>query len=96
MSPKVITVIGDKTDPEERIRLEWGQSLTERMKSLNVTSKVLRHRLAELGVVVTRQAIESWMAGKTAPRPYHQAAIGTCLFTDARHLFPLTNLPKAG
>lgn len=82
------------TDPEERLRLVWAQSLREHMEFRRLTVKQLRLRLAEEhDVDVTRQAIESWLAGKTAPRPYYQQAIGAVLDMPARTVFPLENLP---
>lgn len=94
MTAKVISVIGEATEPDERFRLEWGLSLEEHMSAQDVSIKELVRRLAELDVTVTRQAVESWISGKTAPRPYHQAAIGTCLNVPARRLFPIENLPR--
>lgn len=96
MAAKVITVIGEATEPDERIRIEWAQSLDECMDAAGLTVKGLVAELAKLEppITVTRQAVESWLAGKTAPRPYYQQAIGTVLNMPARRVFPLENLPR--
>lgn len=90
----VTQVVLRDTDPEERLRLTWAQSLREFMTFRGVNPKQLRQRLKEdHGIEVTRQAVESWLAGKTAPRPYYQQAIGSVLDMPARTVFPLENLP---
>lgn len=91
----VTQVIPTEADPETRLRLEWAQSLRDHMAFRQVTVKELRRRLADLGAAVSRQGIESWLAGKTSPRPHHQQAIGAALDMPARSIFPLENLPKS-
>lgn len=89
------SVIGGATDPDERIRLEWADSLREHLDHHGLKPKGLVHRLdAEHGITVTRQAVESWLAGKTAPRPATQAAIAAILRVPPRSLFPLNLPPK--
>lgn len=90
------SVIGDATDPDERIRLEWATLLRDHLDAHELKPKTLAHRLEqEHGIVVTRQAVESWLAGKTAPRPATQAAIAAILRVPPRSLFPLNLPPKA-
>lgn len=84
---------GQQMDPEERLRHKWAESLAEHMEFRSINKKELLLRLDELGVSVTRQAIESWLAGKTAPRPHYQAALGTVFDVPVRRLFPIENLP---
>lgn len=90
----VTQVIPSDADPEIRLRLEWARSLRDHMAFRDVTVKELRRRLSLLKVDVSRQGIESWLAGKTAPRPHVQRAIGTALDMPARSIFPLENLPQ--
>ena len=93
--PKVIQVIGGATDPDERIRIEWGQSLEEHLDAQGVTLKQLRHRLnEEHGISVSRQAVEAWLAGQYSPRPSVQAAIGSILNVPARRIFDIQNAPR--
>lgn len=91
----VTQVIPTDAEPEIRLRLEWARSLRDHMAFRDVTVKELRHRLAGLGVAVTRQGVEAWLSGKTSPRPHHQQAIGAALDMPARSIFPLENLPKS-
>lgn len=90
----VVQILGEASTREELIRFRWHQALLRAMKFRDVDDKELRRRLAALNVEVTRQAVESWTAGKTCPRPHIQEAIGTALDMPAREIFPLENLPK--
>lgn len=93
---KTRTAIGGATDPDERIRIEWGQNLADVMATQGVTIKSLRHKLAEeFDVEVSRQAVEAWLAGTYAPRPHMQGLIGAVLHTPARTIFPINNPAKA-
>lgn len=85
--------LGQEVDPERRIRLQWAESLADHLRTQQISRKELRRRLAGLGVEVTEQGIGAWLRGETAPRPHHQAALGTVLNVPARRLFPLENLP---
>lgn len=100
---KPYTVIGEATDPDERIRLEWAESLREAMAEQDINVPKLRSLLHELGVgsvkdgtlePVSRQTVEAWVSGKWAPRPHVQAALGTIFGIPARILFPIKNLPR--
>lgn len=89
------TAIGAATEPDERIRLEWAQALSEQMELKNVSVRDLIRELTEqFDITISRQAVESWLAGKTAPRPVTQAAIGTILGVPASRLFKIDNLPR--
>lgn len=96
MAAKPYTAIGGATEPDERIRIEWGQSLAECMDAQDLTIKGLVAALEALEppITVTRQAVESWLTGKTSPRPYYQQAIGTVLNMPPRRVFPLDSLPR--
>ena len=76
-------------DPERRMRRQWGRSLTEHLKLAGLSRKQFQQQLATYGVEVTHQAIAQWLAGRTAPKPSHQAAIAAVLRVPARSLFPL-------
>lgn len=93
----VTKVVGEAADPELVLRQKWSESLVDHMKAQQppMTSKALSHALADLGVDVSRQAIESWMKGYTSPRPHHQAALGTVFHVPVRSLFPIENLKVA-
>lgn len=90
MSSRVLT-IGEEPDPSQRLRDEWAASLAEHMEAQDISRKELRRRLAELDppVVVSRQAIDQWLAGITAPRPHHQAGCAAVLKVPAHRLFSL-------
>lgn len=91
MGTKATKVIGGATDPDERIRIEWGQNLAEAMAAQDLMVKGLAKKLDdEFEIKVSRQAVESWLAGKYAPRPYVQGAIGAILGIPARVLFPIS------
>jgi hypothetical protein len=81
-------------DPDMRIRFRWSENLREAMASRDVDKYELVRRLAKHGIRVSRQAVESWIAGDTAPRPHIQAAIGTELNMPARLIFVLENAPE--
>lgn len=68
--------IGDKTPPAQRLRLRWAENLDDELRVLGFSRQQFRQALAEVGCDVTRQAIDQWLAGKTAPRAHHQHAIG--------------------
>lgn len=87
-------IIGGATDPDERIRIEWADSLRGHMAERKLTKEQLRLRLKdEHDIEVSRQTVESWLAGKYAPRPHVQAALGTIFQVPARYLFPINNAP---
>src|SRR5256885_7741485 len=91
----VTKVIPPGVDPEVRIRTEWSINLHDAMRDRGVDKYELLRRLARHDIYVTRQAIESWLAGKTSPRPHVQQAIGTALDIPARLIFRIENLPVA-
>lgn len=88
------TYLGGEMTTDQRIRQEWAESLAEHMTHRDMSVKQLVAALAELDVEVTRQAVESWLAGKTSPRPSHQAALGTVFDIPARRMFSIENLPR--
>lgn len=93
VSPLVQDVLVVKTygisDPDDRIRAEWGQLLDEHLTTLVVTRKDLRKRLSDIGIEVSDQAIGQWIRGETSPRPSVQAAIAHVLRVPPRSLWPL-------
>lgn len=89
---KVYRVIGEATDPDERIRLQWGENLDGLMKARKITpSQLARQLTEEYGQKASRQAVESWIAGRYAPTPAKQAAIGTIFGVPARLIFTIEN-----
>lgn len=81
--------IGDLTTPAERIRLRWAATLAALLAQRELTVKQFRHELAAFGCDVTRQAIEQWLKGVTAPRPHHQAAIAAVFRLPVAAIFTI-------
>jgi DNA-binding XRE family transcriptional regulator len=88
MNP-VTKIVGAAADPDVHIRLRWAENLRSAMKLRDVTKAELIQRLRAEGITVTRQAIETWLAGEYAPRPHIQQAIGKALNYEARAIFTL-------
>jgi hypothetical protein len=89
MPNEVIKLMCANTSPAERYRQQCAESLREHMDAVDMTRKQLQSKLAEQNTPVTRQAIESWLKGHTAPRPHHQAAIARILGVPAHRIFPI-------
>lgn len=87
-----IATIGTPEAYAERLRAEWAASLKEHMKLKRLGRKELRKRLEEIGWPVSRQTIDMWLGGKTAPAPHHQAVLAAVLETPVRYLFPIEAL----
>lgn len=95
MTSPVSEVLGGAASAELRIRYEWAKELRDAMKFRGVTSSDLAERLKAIGVPISRQAIEQWLAAKSSPRPHVQQAIGTVLDMPARSIFKLENMQRA-
>lgn len=90
MTDGVLQPIGDATTPAQRLRLKWAYLLAAHMDANDKMRRAeLQHRLAELGVSVSQQAIAQWLSGKTAPRPHHQAALARIFRVPVYALFPI-------
>lgn len=85
--PAPIAHIGDQTSPAERLRLAWAATLSALLTQRQMSVKEFKAELATFGCDVTRQAIEQWLVGKTAPRPHHQAAIAKVFRLPAVAIF---------
>lgn len=94
MVEPVTQVVGFAADPDVRIRFRWAENLRDAMRDRGVGKYELVERLEAFGIKVTRQAVESWLKGNTAPRPHVQQAIGTVLNMPARTIFLLENAPE--
>lgn len=95
MGTKTTQVIGGATNPDERIRIEWGQNLAEQMALRELTPKGLAQKIRdEFDETVSRQAVDAWIAGEYAPRPYMQGVLGALFAIPPRVLFPLPAVPK--
>lgn len=83
--------IDREVNPAQRLRNEMAASLAEHMEAQGVSRKELRRRLASLepAVKVSRQAVDQWLDGTTAPRPHHQAACALVLTVPVHRLFPI-------
>lgn len=88
----MVQFIGSE-DPDERIRREWAELLTEFLEVAGINRKTLQQRLAAVGVDVTTRAIGQWMTGETSPRPSVQAAIAHVMHVPSRAMWPLTFYP---
>lgn len=92
---KTRTVIGEATDPDERIRLDWAETLRDLLAERDWSPAKFRLLLLnEQHVDVSRQTVEAWLSGKYAPRPHVQAEIGTLFGIPARQIFRIENAPK--
>ena len=85
--------IGDKTSAAARRRLAWGDRLKDQLSFLDWTTKRFIHELEQAGCTVSRQAVDFWLAGKTAPSPENQLVIAKVLRTSPSLLFPLDAVP---
>jgi hypothetical protein len=78
------------TDPNERLRIIWGEKLGDQLDALGLTPKRFCRLLEdEGGVEVSLQSVYAWLGGKWAPKPTTQAAIAKVLKVPAHHLFPV-------
>lgn len=85
-----VIVIREPDDRARRLRLRWGQSLAAYMDANSLNRKQLIQRLAdEHGIKVSRQAVDQWLKGDTAPRPHVQAALGAIFKAPPHSIFPL-------
>lgn len=75
--------------PQARLRRQWSERLREQMATLDVSQKQLRQVLHDAGCAVSRQTVNMWVNGTTAPAPHHQVAIAKALSTTTRALFPV-------
>lgn len=85
-------------DLDELIRRDWGRSIEEFMRAHHdprtreaMSRKEFQRRLALEGVEVTQQAISSWIAGKSAPRPSVQLAIAKVFRAPHHRVFPVVD-----
>ena len=62
----------------------WGEEIQAERKRLGWSIKQLA---AEMGNVVTPQAIGMWERGETAPRIQHQVKVARALGVRPHHLF---------
>lgn len=86
---KAVHLIGTDPDPAKRMRREWADSLSDTMQLRAMSRKELQHRLAELNVTVSVQAIGQWLRAETMPKVKHQGAIAAVLGQPVRRLFPV-------
>lgn len=89
-----IAHIGDATSPADRLRIRWGQTLAELMerqygdRAIKPFRRDLNTVAVQMGFSpVTRQAIDQWLSGRTAPRPQYQAAIARVFRMPAHLIF---------
>lgn len=88
-----ITVTGEATDPRQQLRIRWASRLNKQIRLLGWYEdgarfpKRFQLELSKAGLDVSRQAIEKWLSGKSAPAPQHQALIARVLHTSADFLF---------
>lgn len=81
--------LGLERDPARRLRARWATLLRKQLSLREMTSKELRLELERRGLNVTRQAVDQWLAGKTSPRPHHQAVIAAVFQVPVESLFPI-------
>lgn len=79
--------LGDRTAPAQRLRLRWAEALRAELDVLGMSRKEFRLALAQVGCEVSRQAVDYWLDGTTAPRAHHQAAIGAVFRKPAHQIF---------
>lgn len=79
----------DGNTPADRLRLRWAATLAAYLTARGMNQKQFRLALADHGCKVSRQAIDQWLSGQTAPRPAHQAAIAAVFQAPVHVLFPI-------
>lgn len=77
------------SSPGDIRRRRWAANLSTTLQAQNLPPKALQHRLAELGLTVSHQAIYQWLAGETSPSVDSQAVIARALGLPAAVLFPV-------
>jgi hypothetical protein len=91
-----ISHIGEKTRPAQRRRLIWSDKLAAQLRFVGwVTSdgkpdaRRLHAAVVAAGGKASRQAVQQWLAGSTAPTPENQAVVARVLHTAPHLLFPV-------
>lgn len=83
--------IGEDTPPAQNRRIEWAASLQEHMDEHHppMTRKELLAALQARGVNVSRQSVDYWLAGKTAPSDDNRYHLAKVLGVPIHRLFPI-------
>jgi len=88
--------IGEQTPAAQRRRIVWAQKLEEQLRFVGwvknngkVDIKRFHLALQASGGKATRQAVDQWLAGLTAPTPENQAVVAKVLRTAPHLLFPV-------
>lgn len=81
-------VVADNTSPRQRRRIRWTQNLNDQLAFLQWTPKKFHHELREAGCSVTRQAVDQWLSGETAPSLDNQVFIAKVTRSAQHVLFP--------
>ena len=88
--------IGDQTPPAQRRRYVWASKVLDQLRFIGwVTDdgkpdqRRFHAELRNAGCGVTRQAVDQWLSGETAPSPENQAYIAKVLRTAPHLLFPV-------
>lgn len=80
--------IADQTSPAQRRRIKWTENLNDQLRFLQWTPKRFHHELREAGCNVSRQAVDQWLTGETAPSLDNQVFIARVTRSAQHVLFP--------